>query len=110
MLTVTAIKADVGSIGGHTRPSTAMLETARERLADAYDQGMLTDYEVTHTGDDICLLMVHRQGTGNASIHSLAWRIFEAATQIAKKSGLYGAGQDLLKDAPSGNVRGAGRG
>jgi len=32
------------------------------------------------------------------------------ATYIAKSHGLYGAGQDLLKDAPSGNARGAGPG
>jgi fructose 1,6-bisphosphate aldolase/phosphatase len=36
--------------------------------------------------------------------------VFQAATQVAKEQGLYGAGQDLLKDAPSGNVRGAGPG
>ncbi|MFP3853595.1 MAG: fructose 1,6-bisphosphatase, partial [Anaerolineales bacterium] len=49
-------------------------------------------------------------GEGNAEIHNLAWRVFEAATDVARDQGLYGAGQDLLKDAPSGNVRGAGPG
>jgi fructose 1,6-bisphosphate aldolase/phosphatase len=110
MLTITAIKADVGSIGGHTRPSSRMLEAARRDLAQAVDRDQLTDFNVTHTGDDICLLMVHRQGSGSPAIHNLAWGIFESATQIAKEQALYGAGQDLLKDAPSGNVRGAGPG
>ncbi len=110
MLTLSVIKADVGSIGGHTRPSASMMGTANARLARAAEQGLIIDYDVTHTGDDVCLLMVHVQGNGNPDIHNLAWSVFEAATEIAREEGLYGAGQDLLKDAPSGNVRGAGPG
>jgi fructose 1,6-bisphosphate aldolase/phosphatase len=110
MLTVSAIKADVGSIGGHTKPSERMLTTAHAELARAVDQETIIDFDITHTGDDICLLMIHAHGQGNPDIHNLAWRVFEAAAKIAKEEGLYGAGQDLLKDAPSGNVRGAGPG
>ncbi len=36
--------------------------------------------------------------------------MFEDASDVARQQGLYGAGQDLLADAPSGNVRGAGPG
>jgi fructose 1,6-bisphosphate aldolase/phosphatase len=109
-LTLSAIKADVGSIGGHTRPSLGMLETVRRHMAQAVDKGTIIDFDVTHTGDDICLLMTHGRGQGHADIHNLAWRVLEAAAEVAKEEGLYGAGQDLLKDAPSGNVRGAGPG
>lgn len=110
MLTLSAIKADVGSVGGHTRPSDRMLEVARTQLTQAVERGTIMDFDVTHTGDDICLLMVHPHGIGNAKIHDLAWEVFIAATEVAKEQGLYGAGQDLLKDAPAGNVRGAGPG
>ncbi len=110
MITVSAIKADVGSVGGHTRPSTKMMVVARDRLAEAIENDTITDFNVTYTGDDICLLMVHRRGDGEPKIHNLAWAIFEEATEVAKSQALYGAGQDLLKDAPSGNVRGAGPG
>ena len=110
MLTISAIKADVGSIGGHTCPSTQMLEQSKSQLAEAVEHGTLLDYDVTYTGDDICLLMIHPYGSGYAEIHNLAWSIFTKAANIAKDEGLYGAGQDLLKDAPSGNVRGAGPG
>ncbi len=110
MLTISAIKADVGSVGGHTRPSVRMMEAARSALAQAAKRGLITDFDVTHTGDDICLLMVHAHGSGYPEIHNLAWSVFEAAAKIAQEAGLYGAGQDLLKDAPSGNVRGAGPG
>lgn len=110
MLTISAIKADVGGVGGHTRPSTRMVQAARDELRQALDRGLILDYDVTYTGDDICLLMVHRHGNDNADIHELAWSVFKSATAIAQDEGLYGAGQDLLKDAPSGNVRGAGPG
>ncbi|MFQ5890727.1 MAG: fructose 1,6-bisphosphatase [Gemmatimonadota bacterium] len=110
MLTISAIKADVGGVGGHTRPSSRMLAAARDELAKAAKRGLLLDHDATHTGDDVCLLMVHRQGSDNPEIHDFAWSVFETATAIAQEEGLYGAGQDLLKDAPSGNVRGAGPG
>lgn len=110
MLTISAIKADVGSVGGHTRPSKEMMAAARTHLSRAMEEGTLFDYDVTHTGDDICLLMVHDQGDDSPEIHELAWSVFMEATRVAEDQGLYGAGQDLLKDAPSGNVRGAGPG
>lgn len=110
MITISAIKADVGSIGGHTEPSRAMLEVSRDRLDQAKEKGLLTGFDVTHTGDDLCLLMIHGQGSDAAPIHDLAWDIFLEAAEVAREEGLYGAGQDLLKDAPSGNVRGAGPG
>jgi len=110
MLTISAIKADVGGVGGHTKPSESMMEVSREKLAKAVDRGMLVDFDVTHTGDDVCLLMTHREGTDDPEIHDFAWEVFEEATRVAQEEGLYGAGQDLLADAPSGNVRGAGPG
>jgi fructose 1,6-bisphosphate aldolase/phosphatase len=54
--------------------------------------------------------MTHRQGVDNATIHRLAWDVFEACTEVAKRLRLYGAGQDLLADAFSGNVKGMGPG
>lgn len=110
LVTLSAIKADVGSIGGHTRPTERMLEEVKGRVAEAIAKGLLIDGMVTHTGDDIALTMTHIQGTGAESVHKFAWDCFIAATHIAQEEGCYGAGQDLLVDAPSGNVRGAGPG
>ncbi len=109
-LTISAIKADVGSIGGHTRPSDAMIAVAERGMGDARGRGEIADFRVLSTGDDICLLMTHMKGCDSGSIHDLAWNVFEAATEVAQQQALYGAGQDLLADAPSGNVRGAGPG
>jgi fructose 1,6-bisphosphate aldolase/phosphatase len=106
--TLSVIKADVGSIGGHTRPSTRMLDTVRAKLGAAVERKLVLDGMVTHTGDDIAMIMAHTRGVGAADIHKLAWEAFLDATKEAKAAGMYGAGQDLLVDAPSGNIRGAG--
>lgn len=108
--TLSVIKADTGSIGGHNKPSSAMVEKAKEEVKKAIGSGLLSDGRVTFTGDDIALLMVHTKGVDHPDIHKLAWDTFIATTKIAKEQGLYGAGQDLLKDAFSGNVRGMGPG
>ena len=109
-ITLSLIKADVGSIGGHTRPTDQMIEAARQRIDAAKKNNLIIDGLVTFTGDDIALMMSHTHGSNNAQIHTFAWDTFLAATEIANKCGCYGAGQDLLVDAPSGNVRGAGPG
>ena len=108
--TISIIKADTGSIGGHNKPSIAMLAKATEQVEKAVKKGLISDGKVTFTGDDIALLMSHTRGVDNPDIHKLAWDTFVETTKIAKEQGLYGAGQDLLKDAFSGNVRGMGPG
>ncbi len=110
-VTVSAIKADVGSIGGHTRPSEEMVEAVRQELQKNISSGLLLDGLVTFTGDDIAILCSHVHGIDNEKVHiGFAWQAFLAATEIGRKQGVYAAGQDLLVDAPSGNVRGAGPG
>ena len=107
-VTVSVIKADVGSIGGHTRPSDAMMEVINARIHKAIEEKLLIDAMATYTGDDIALLMSHTEGVSSPPVHNFSWEGFLAATEMAGRQGLYGAGQDLLVDAPSGNVRGAG--
>src|SRR3989338_6469241 len=108
--TISIIKADTGSVGGHNNPSEPMIGKAKEKINEALKKGLLSDGKVTYTGDDIALLMIHTKGVDNPDIHKLAWDTFCQTTKIAKEQGLYGAGQDLLKDAFSGNVRGMGPG
>lgn len=112
-ITVSVIKADVGGIGGHTRPSDGLLNAVRNVVRSQMirnGKGLLIDSYVGYCGDDIHIVMTHAQGVDNKEIHQLAWRAFEAATNVAKNEGLYGAGQDLLKDSFSGNVKGMGPG
>jgi fructose 1,6-bisphosphate aldolase/phosphatase len=106
-ITLSVIKADIGSIGGHIAPSRRLEEGVRAHVAEC-GRELLIDHYVSHTGDDIAIVMAHRQGVGHPSVHKLAWDAFTAGTAVAREQGLYGAGQDLLKDAFSGNVKGLG--
>ena len=105
--TLSVLKADVGSVGGHLTPSTELVASVRTHVEE-HAQGLLRDVAIHQTGDDIALLFVHDRGIGDSRIHELAWNAFLAGTHTAKQQGLYGAGQDLLKDAFAGNIRGMG--
>ena len=105
--TLSIIKADIGSIGGHIRPSERLVEEVRNHVA-SNGKGMFSDFFISYTGDDIAILFCHSLGKGSEKVHKLAWDAFVAGTKVAKEQGLYGAGQDLLKDSFSGNVRGMG--
>jgi fructose 1,6-bisphosphate aldolase/phosphatase len=107
-ITVSVIKADVGGVGGHTKPSDALIEAVRNTVKNSAD--LLIDYYIGYCGDDVHIVMSHTHGVENEQIHKLAWDAFMAGTEVAKEEGLYGAGQDLLKDSFSGNIKGMGPG
>ena len=107
-ITVSVIKADVGGIGGHTLPSDGLLNAIKNTVKGAGD--LLIDHYIGYCGDDSHIVMAHTHGVNNKDIHQLAWDAFMAGTEIAKQEGLYGAGQDLLKDSFSGNIKGMGPG
>ena len=65
---------------------------------------LLIDHYIGYCGDDSHIVMTHTKGIDNKEIHQLAWNAFMAGTNVAKEEGLYGAGQDLLKDSFSGNI------
>jgi len=109
-LTLSVIKADVGGYVGHSESHPDILEKARQCTEKAKKQGLLIDCYVTKCGDDLQLIMTHQQGEGNEKVHKLAWDTFVDCTNLAKSLKLHGAGQDLLADAFSGNVRGMGPG
>jgi fructose 1,6-bisphosphate aldolase/phosphatase len=107
-ITVSVIKADVGGVGGHTKPSDALIQAIRDTVKESED--LLIDYYIGYCGDDTHIVMSHTHGVDNEKIHKMAWDAFMAGTRVAKEEGLYGAGQDLLKDSFSGNVKGMGPG
>ena len=109
-VTVSIIKADIGSIAGHMTPHPSMMEKCKEILTDKQKQGVIEDFYVTRCGDDINLYLTHYKGENNSEIHGAAWECFTEATKLSKAMHLYAAGQDLLTDAFSGNVKGAGPG
>ena len=106
-VTLSAFKADIGSIGGHIRPSDTLVERVWE-YCHGQGKDILIDAQVSYTGDDIAILCTHQEGVAGERVHKLAWEAFVAGTELAKEEGLYGAGQDLLKDSFAGNVKGMG--
>ncbi|MBN4046340.1 fructose 1,6-bisphosphatase, partial [Nitrosarchaeum koreense] len=107
-ITVSVIKADVGGVGGHTKPSDALIQAITDVVKERSE--LLIDYYIGYCGDDTHIVMSHTHGVDNEQIHKMAWDAFMAGTKVAKEEGLYGAGQDLLKDSFSGNVKGMGPG
>lgn len=107
-VTVSVIKADVGGVGGHTKPSDGLIKAIRDTVENSAD--LLIDHYIGYCGDDTHIVMSHTHGVDSQQIHKLAWDAFMAGTKVAKEEGLYGAGQDLLRDSFSGNVKGMGPG
>jgi fructose 1,6-bisphosphate aldolase/phosphatase len=108
--TFSIIKADVGGWPGHALVHPDLEEIAGKNLSKAKKDKLLIDFHVTHCGDDLELIMTHKKGVDSKEIHGLAWETFCEATDKARELGLYGAGQDLLCDAFSGNIKGMGPG
>ena len=108
--TISLIKCDVGSLAGHYIVPQPLLSIAEKNLKAAAKEGLINAYYVFNAGDDLQLLMVHEKGESNPNIHKLAWDTFKEAADRALKLKLYGAGQDILKTAFSGNIRGMGPG
>jgi len=106
-ITLSVLKADIGSIGGHITPSQALVNEVKNFVQEN-GKNLIIDLYISFTGDDIAILCTHERGVLDEKIHKLAWDAFIAGTALAKKQGLYGAGQDLLKDAFSGNIKGMG--
>jgi fructose 1,6-bisphosphate aldolase/phosphatase len=109
VLTLSIIKADTGGYVGHSAVHPDMVDQARRAVEQAKGD-LLIDGQVSWCGDDLSLIMTHTHGLEAEAVHSLAWETFTATTQLAKDLGVYGAGQDLLSDAFSGNLRGMGPG
>jgi len=109
-ITVSIIKADVGGLPGHVLVPEELIKVAEDYLAEKKESGEIIDFRVFNAGDDLDLVMTHRHGVDSEKVHRIAWETFELAAEKARELKLYGAGQDLLADAFSGNVRGMGPG
>jgi fructose 1,6-bisphosphate aldolase/phosphatase len=110
-VTISLIKADVGSLVGHHRVHPRQIEAAQESLEKAKVLGTILDYYVFNCGDDLELLITHEEGENSSRIHELAWNTFKKITEkVSKALKLYAPGQDLLSETFSGNVKGMGPG
>lgn len=109
-VTISAVKADIGGWVGHVVVHPKLIELAKGELQKHKDDGTIIDFYVGFAGDDLQLIMTHEHGVESEIVHRIAWETFKRGAELAKKLKLYGAGQDLLKDAFSGTVKGMGPG
>ncbi|AZR74486.1 fructose 1,6-bisphosphatase [Anoxybacter fermentans] len=109
-VTLSLIKADIGGFPGHVGIHPNLIEIGERELMNAKKKGDIIDYRVMKVGDDLQLLFYHQHGNDSPLIHELAWQTFKKAAKEAHRLRLYGAGQDLLTNAFSGNVKGMGPG
>lgn len=109
-ITISVIKADIGGYVGHSSMHPSLMSKAIQMLDVQKAKGAIVDFHVSHCGDDLELIITHRQGNEAAEIHKMAWDIFMEGTKLARELKLYGAGQDLLADSFSGNIKGMGPG
>lgn len=106
-ITLSIIKADIGSIGGHIKPSQKVVETVQNHIKTKGKELFIDSY-IGYTGDDIAILTTHKKGVLDEKVHKVCFDALMSGAKTAKAQGLYGAGQDLLVEAFSGNVKGMG--
>ena len=108
---VKATKADVGGVGGHVVAADEVKSViAKYVLENNRYRGepMFTSLMVTHTGDDVAVTGVIDEHVDQSVVDELMWDALQEGSAKAAELGLYGPGQDLVADAFTGNLRGAG--
>lgn len=105
--TLTAMRADIGSIGGHLQPSEQVVDAVRGVLEENRGR-LIMDFDIHFAGDDITLLCSHQEDPAGTDVQDMLWRAFSEGSQVAVDQGLYGAGQDIYKEGISGASKGFG--
>ncbi|MBI4589563.1 MAG: fructose 1,6-bisphosphatase [Candidatus Rokubacteria bacterium] len=106
-----ATKADVGGVGGHVVAAEEVKAVvAKFVLENNSFQGepIFTSLMVTHTGDDVAVTGIMSERIPMSVVDELMWDALKLGADKATELGLYGPGQDLVADAFTGNLRGAG--
>ena len=71
-VTLSVIKADIGSIGGHMAPSRHLLDIVKGEVAQlTCDLDLVIDHCVSFTGDGIVILLTHTRGIGDPGAFNL---------------------------------------
>jgi fructose 1,6-bisphosphate aldolase/phosphatase len=108
---IKATKADVGGVGGHVVAADEVKSVVAKFVLENNAYGgepIFTSLIVTHTGDDIAVTGIMAETVDMGVVDQLMWDALQEGAGKATELGLYGPGQDLLADAFTGNLRGAG--
>ena len=108
---IKATKADVGGVGGHVVAADEVKSVIAKFVLENNSyrgEAIFTSLIVTHTGDDCAVTGIMTESVDMAVVDQLMWDALQEGTSKAAELGLYGPGQDLVADAFTGNLRGAG--
>jgi fructose 1,6-bisphosphate aldolase/phosphatase len=108
---IKATKADVGGVGGHVVAADEVKSVIAKFVLDNNSyrgEPIFTSLMVTHTGDDCGVTGIMAETVDMSVVDRLLWDALQEGAGKAAELGLYGPGQDLVADAFSGNLRGAG--
>jgi fructose 1,6-bisphosphate aldolase/phosphatase len=108
---VKATKADVGGVGGHVVAADEVKSIVAKVVLDNNGyrgEPIFTSLIVTHTGDDVAVTGIMTENIDMSVVDELMWDALQEGARKAAELGLYGPGQDLVADAFTGNLRGAG--
>ena len=108
---IKATKADVGGVGGHVVAADEVKSIIAKYVLDNNSyrgEPIFTSLIVTHTGDDCAVTGIMAETVDMSVVDELMWDALQEGATKAAELGLYGPGQDLLADAFTGNLRGAG--
>jgi fructose 1,6-bisphosphate aldolase/phosphatase len=88
--TVSVYRACAGGYvgAGHVHP--ALLDAAREALAEAKESSLVADGFVARCGDDIGLVLLHDEPPGSPSIGGLVTDLFERAHSVGVRLAQFG--------------------
>ena len=108
---IKATKADVGGVGGHVVAADEVKSVVAKHVLEHNGyrgEPIFTSLIVTHTGDDVAVTGIMAENVDMSVVDELLWDAFQEGATKAAELGLYGPGQDLVADAFTGNLRGAG--
>lgn len=108
---VKATKADVGGVGGHVVAAEEVKAVVTKFILEnnAFQGApIFSSLMVTHTGDDVAVTGIMSEDVPMSVVDELLWDALQLGAEKAGELGLYGPGQDLVADAFTGNLRGAG--
>src|SRR5437879_923898 len=108
---IKATKADVGGVGGHVVAADEVKSVIAKFVLDNNGyrgEPIFTSLIVTHTGDDCAVTGIMAETVDMTVVDELMWDALQEGATKAAELGLYGPGQDLVADAFTGNLRGAG--
>jgi fructose 1,6-bisphosphate aldolase/phosphatase len=108
---IKATKADVGGVGGHVVAAEEVKAVVTKLVLESNafrGEPIFSSLMVTHTGDDVAVTGIMSENVPMSVVDELLWDALTLGAEKASELGLYGPGQDLVADAFTGNLRGAG--